>query len=446
MTDRMNDADLDAVIIGANIRGLVAAHVLTNLGFRIVLLERTQRMGGADATFTTRAGNRFEFGMHVLDYMRSEVATRMFTDVVDGAVQRTTLQRGIVLRGHLMPYAPVPGDMPEELRNMLPGDTLIDDLGDDLPTRARLSCDYGQAFADLIFDEVLPSFPSEYRHRAFGVDEARLLANIYPWFFPRATRSPRSGDASRAFHDKLRAEVPQQILYPRDGGFGGFADGFVNSLKAGGTEILLGAEDLEVDLEPGTHSVRRITAKGRTFQARHYFWATSWPALCQVLELPCQEVATDRVVVGSFLFDRPLSGAYQEILVGDPTFHINRLYFPGRFRQSEEPLLQIEFAFPRAEDRPKDSAHWKERWLKDLKQLGIISDEHEVLDFDFKTAPIHFNAYGMEGVALVDADPGLIRADSNLHSVVPSMANLNLNNHVPRTVADVTAIVCRNPG
>jgi hypothetical protein len=52
----------------------------------------------------------------------------------------------------------------------------------------------------------------------------------------------------------------------------------------------------------------------------------------------------------------------------------------------------------------------------------------------------------MEGAALEDADPGLIRADSNLHSVVPSMNNLNLNNHVPRTVADVTEIVCKDWG
>jgi protoporphyrinogen oxidase len=373
MTNRMNDTDLDAVIIGANIRGLVTAHVLTNLGFRIVLLERTRRLGGGDATFTTRAGNRFEFGMHVLDFMRSEVATRMFTDVADGAIHRTTLHRGIVLRGHLMPYAPEPSAMPQELRHMLHGGTLIDDIGDDLPTRARLSRDYGKAFADLIYDEVLPSYPSENRHRAFGVDEARLLTNIYPWFFPRATRSPRSGDASRAFHDKLRAGIPQQILYPRDGGFGRFAADFVRRLEARGAEVHMGADDLEVDLEPGTHTVRRITAGGRTFQARHYFWAAGWPALCQVLDLPCQEVATDCVVLGSFRFDRPLSGEYQEILVGDPTFHINRLYFPARFRESEEPLLQIEFGFPRAEDRPLDSEHWKALWIGDLKRLGIIS-------------------------------------------------------------------------
>ena len=440
------DHDFNAVIIGANTRGLVTALVLTRLGFRVALLEKTNRLGGGDASFTTRAGNRFEFGMHVLDYMRAGVATCLFTDVVDGAVHRSLLRRGIVLRGHLMPYAPEPSAMPRELRSMLPGDALVDDVGDELPTRARLARYYGQSFADLIFDEVLPSYPTENRHREFGVDEALLLPNIYPWFFPRARRTPKSGDASRAYHDKLRTGIPQEVLYPREGGFGGFAAGFVRKLEAGGAEVLLGADDLEVQVEPGTHTVRCVTANGRVFQATHYFWATSWPVLCRLLDLPCQEVATDLVVLGSFQFDRPLSGEYQEILVGDPDFLINRVSFPARFRDSEEPLLQIEFAFPRAEDRPIDPAGWKQRWLADLRRLGIVGDQHEVLDYDFKSVPLHFNAYGMEGEALVDADPCLIRADSNLHAVVPSMNNLNLNNHVPRTVSEVTALVCRDRG
>jgi hypothetical protein len=60
---------------------------------------------------------------------------------------------------------------------------------------------------------------------------------------------------------------------------------------------------------------------------------------------------------------------------------------------------------------------------------------------------MHFNAYGMEGVPLRDADPSLVQPDSNLHPVAPSMANWNLNTHVPRTVEQVTRVVCADrPG
>ena len=92
-----------------------------------------------------------------------------------------------------MPYAPWPREMPPELRDLLPGDDLVDDIGDELPTRERLGRCYGSGFADLVMEEVLPSFPSEHRHHAFGVDEARLLANVYPWFFPRAAEAVASG-------------------------------------------------------------------------------------------------------------------------------------------------------------------------------------------------------------------------------------------------------------
>ena len=57
---------------------------------------------------------------------------------------------------------------------------------------------------------------------------------------------------------------------------------------------------------------------------------------------------------------------------------------------------------------------------------------------------MHFNAYGMEGQRLIDADPSLVRADSNLRPVVPSMANLNLNRYVPQTVEYVASILGRD--
>lgn len=438
----MQSESFDSVVIGGNIRGLVTSYVLGSLGYRVLLLERSPRIGGADASFVTKDGTTFDHGLHVLDHMRSEVATRLFTHVVDGAVHQTTLRRGLALRGHLMPYAPTPEQMPEELRALLQPGELTDDIGDELPTRERIARHYGKGYADLIFDEVLPSFPSESRHLAFGVDEARLLPNLYPWFFPRARRKPKTGDASRAFHDRLREGILQDILYPREGGFGGFAAGFVQKITAQGATLVTGAGDLALDLEPGTHTVRAVHALGRRFTAPHYFWATSWDALCKELGLPCQVVATDRVMLGSFRFDRPPVSAFDEILVGDPKLRMSRVYFPQRFRCSAEHLMQVEFAVPVTSEPSLDEAHWRDVWLGDARALGLIGPEHRTEEFVLKSFVMHFNAFGMEGVPLLDADPSLIRPDSNLHPVASSMANWNLNTHVPLTVAQVTARVC----
>jgi hypothetical protein len=432
---------LDAVVIGASVRGLVTCYVLSRLGYRAVLLERARRIGGADSSFATPRGDLFDHGLHVLDAGRSELATTLFTHVVDGRVRATTLRRGIVLRNHVMPYAPRPAEMPPVLRDMLPALDLVDPIGDDLPTRDRLARHYGPMFAGLIFDEVLPSFPTEARHLAFGVDEARLLNNIYPWFFPRAVREETTGDESRVFHDRLRAGIEQQVLYPSDGGFGGFAEGFMRHFDPRLIEVVADAGDLRVDIRPGTHTVEGVCGRGRRFVAPHYFWTGSWPALCALLSLPCQNVITDRVLLGSFRLDRPARTDYHEILVGDPEHHINRIHFPAAFRHTADPLMQIEFAVPQAEVWSAGADDWRESWVASATRLGLLDGGHHVEDFDFRSFPLHFNAYGAEGEPLRDADATLLRSDTNVRPVIPSMANLNLNRYVPRALRYVASVL-----
>lgn len=433
----------DAIVIGAGTRGLVAAYVLGQLGYKTALVDKAPQVGSGDGSFQAADGTWFDYGMHVLDEMRSPLATHLFKHVLDGKVHRTRLRRGIVLRDFSIPYAPTPQELPAELERMLPGNDLVDDIGDELPTRERLARYYGAGYADLIYDEVLPSYPSEHRHVQFGVDEAELLVNIYPWFFPRARRAPKLGDSSRAFHDKLRAGIEQHVLYPLEGGFGEFGRTLARKCDPRLVEIVTGMRDIEISLEPGTKDIDCIRGNGRCLTARRYFWAGSWPALCKLLEIECQNPSTDRIVLGSFRLDRPARSDFHEILVGTPKHLVNRIHFPGAFRGSNDALMQVEFAFPVAEDRPLDPDYWQSSWIESARALGILSAEHRVEVFDFKTRTLHFNGYGMEGVPLKDADASQVDPASNVHPVVPSMANLNLNDHLPRDVAYVTSVLAR---
>jgi phytoene dehydrogenase-like protein len=437
----MPGPELDALVIGANLRGLVSAYVLASLGQRVAVVERGRARGGADGSFVTAGGSRFDHGLHLLDFERSPLTTRLFMHLTRGRVHRFTLRRAIALRGAIMPYAPLPSQMPDELARMLPGAELVDDLGDEPPTRERLARCYGRAFTDLVFDEVLPSFPSESRHRELGVDEARLMTNVYPWFFPRAARRVGVGDASRRFHDRLRAGIPQEALYPVEGGFGGFAEACVQRLEELDAEVLTDASDLHVELAPGTHSVEWVRAGGRRLHATRVFWAAAWPPLCRLLDLPCQETATDRVLLGSLRLNRPAATDWHEILVGTLGIPINRITRPAALRASDEPLLQVEFAFPAAHGLPLEAGYWRERWTAGLRELGVVDAGHVIEELDFRSFPMHFNAFGAEGEPLRDADPALLRPDSNIRPVVPSMANLNLNSYVPQAVSYVTSVV-----
>jgi hypothetical protein len=437
---------LDAVVIGANIRGLVTAYVLDRLGCSAAVLERSSELGGADGSFRTAGGTWFDYGLHVVDFMRSELVTKLFTLATGGRVHRTTLRRGIVLRKHILPYAAERAALPDEIGRLLAPEPLIDDIGGGPPDRSALARAYGSAFTDVIFGEVLPSFRSEHRHVRFGVDPSRLLTNIYPWFFPRAKRRAVAGDPSRAFHDRLREGLPQDVLYPAAGRFAAFAEGFARNLDSSRVELVLGAGDLDIDVRPGTHTIESITAGGRRFVARRYFWAGPWPPLCRLLDLPCQDAATDRVHLGSFRFDRPVEARYHELLVGDPALTIDRVHFPGAFRRTEDPLVQIEFAVPLHDGAwPVDADAWRSAWLRDLVRLGIIGEDHRAVEFDHRSFRMHFNSFGAEGEPLRDADPSLLSPDSNVHPVAPSMANVNLNRYVPEVVASTVSILSRGP-
>ncbi|MGD8324508.1 MAG: NAD(P)-binding protein [Gammaproteobacteria bacterium] len=435
--------DLDAIVIGASTRGLIATYVLSMLGYKAVLLEKSPFVGGADGSFRLTDGTWFDFGMHVLDEMRAPAATRLFRHIVGQNVNRLKLRRAIVMRNHVMPYAPEPEAMPEEIRELVKPGPLFDDIGDALPTRELVAAYYGAGYADLIYDEVLPSYPTEHRHRSFGVDEAELLVNLYPWFFPRAQRTPKHGDISREFHDRLRAGIDQHILYPRDGGFGAFAQSFLTHYAADRIEVITGADDIEIAVSSTGQRIEHVSASGRRFRANHYFWTSGWPDLCGLLGMECQDPATDRIVLGSFRLDRPANTEYHEILVGDPRHPINRVSLPGAFRGSDAPLLQVEFAFPLADDRNLEPKFWKDLWLASLRELGVLMPDHRVALYDFKTRPLHFNGYGMEGERLVDADVSLLDPDSNVHPVVPSMSNMNLNAHVPLDIQYVTNVLTR---
>jgi hypothetical protein len=435
---------IDAVVVGANLCGLVTAYLLDRLGFRVALLERGARVGGANASFTTPDGSTFDLGMHVLDDMRSEVTTRLFRRVIDGRVQRVLLRRGVVLRGRLVPYNAAPADLPDELRRLLPGDEIVDDLGDEPPTRERLRRYYG-AYADFVFDEVLPSYRCEWRHKQLGVDESRLMTNIYPWFFPRAARRPAGGGESRTFHDRLRGGEPQYVLYPKEGGFAGFAQAFLTSLGPG-VEVLTGRGDLRFEVEPTTHFVRWIEVGDRKLTSRHVFWCAGWPWLCELLGLEVQNLATDRMLLGSFRFDTPAVSDFNEILVADPSFHIDRVSFPGRFAGTDAPLLQVEFAFPAADERiPLESATWRETWLADLWRLGLVGAAHRVESFEFRCFRMHYNSFGAEGQPRREPDSGQIHPRSNVRPVAPTQQNRNLNGSVPLYLEYVARVLREHP-
>ncbi|MDX1390677.1 MAG: hypothetical protein R3344_15920, partial [Acidobacteriota bacterium] len=139
-------------------------------------------------------------------------------------------------------------------------------------------------------------------------------------------------------------------------------------------------------------------------------------------------------------------GRFNEVLVADPAFQIDRISFPGKFAGTGAPTLQVEFAFPAADRAsPLESGHWRTVWLENLGRLGLLEDTHRVETFDFKSFRMHYNSFGAEGEPRREPDPAVIHPASNIRPVAPTMQNRNLNGSVPLYLEYVTRVLAEHP-
>lgn len=422
----------DSIVIGGSTAGLVLGYLLGNYGQRVAILEKSPQVGGIDASFRNRNGRLFDVGLHVLDYMRSEFTTRLFQHVIGGRYHKMERLRAMVIEGHLVPYNALPEQWPRDLQESLRDGQIVDDIGTDAPTRERLADCYGDKFAGIVYDRILPSYPSEHWHAQFGVDESELMSAIYPWFCPRVPRGEGARDASRSYQDRIRAQQKEYLLYPDEGGFGSFARAFQRHINDGPGEVVTGIKDMDIDYDAQSQTIRKVTADGRELRAQRVFWCAPAPGLCQLMGIEHPNYKCDHFLLGSFEFDRETTCRYNELLVGDPDHFINRISFPGKLAQERDDLLQIEFCYPLKDgSRAMSAEEWRDHWVASLKTLGIISQDTRVVDFDLKTFPIRYNAYGVDGKKVDAVDLGELSPESNLVPVLPAPGNVNINTRVP---------------
>lgn len=426
----------DALVIGGNMAGISIAYLLGHLGYRTTLIEAAPFLGGIDGSFKNALGRTFDFGVHALDHGRSPYVTRLMERAVDGRFRRVPKTRALLLRGHLFPYNAPPEDWPHELRALLKSGAIYDDLGAALPTRQRLGEIYGRAFADFIFDEVLASYPAERRQLAFGVDEAALLRNIYPWFFPRVERVARDDNPHYRYQARVRAEGGEHVIYPDSGGFAGFAEGLAERARAAGVEFEVGARDLDVRMDSARRAVERVTANGRAFASPRVYWCGPANVLLDLLGEPSFHAAPETFALGSLQFERPLKCPYLEFIGGDPRHLIKRASCPGKLQGTADDVIQLEYHFPRddegAEGHGQEKPWWCETWLASLRELGIVQPDNEPLDIDVKLIPMHYNGFGCDGQPTPDVVLPEFPLNTNLKPVLPSYRKININTRLPQ--------------
>ncbi|MEO0652513.1 MAG: NAD(P)-binding protein [Planctomycetota bacterium] len=428
----------DALVIGGNLAGISIAHWLASFGYRTTLFEKAPFLGGVDGSFENELGRTFDFGVHALDHGRNEFVTRLMEKAVRGKYRRLPKRRAILLGGHMIPYNAPLALWPDDLRALFRAGEIVDDLGTDPPTREALGRIYGERWADYVFDEILASYPAEQLQTQFGVDESQLLVNIYPWFFPRVERRGRKDDAHHRYQTKVRSEGGEHVIYPESGGFVGFAQGLADVAVEHGAELLVGANDLEVELDDERRRVRAVHAGGRRFTAPRVYWCGPPKVLLQLLGAPYFDATPETFALGSFQFERPVTCEYLELIGGDRRHLIKRASFPGKLQGGPDDLVQIEYHFPRGDEQSgteqyrTERSWWLESWLESLRALGIVERDNEVRSLDLKLIPMHYNGFGIEGQPTPEVELPDLPDDTNLRPVLPSYRKININTRLPQ--------------
>lgn len=430
----MTEHYTDNLIIGAGLVGALTARLLARRGERGILLERSSDPGGVNGSFTDSKGNWFDHGRHVINYDRSGFTRCLVTEVLKGRLRRFDLARSIVVRGHCIPYAAETDAWPEALRRHISLDPAARvRLGS---SRAEFARAYGPWLADLAFDDMLAAYPPLVWQREQGVPEAHLMRWIFPWFFPRSEveAAPAPGaeegvysEESRLYHYRCRhADPPREtVIYPLERGYARLIEGMLED-AAGHIELIMGAQDLHIDLDPESLRVNAVHAGGVDYRAGRVFWCIPLPVLCRLAGWPLPAGEAQWELLGSFTFRDPVRLRDHEVLFADPAHRIRRINNPGLIAgQETSTTLQVEYTTVGGEAREAQEC-WRERWLHSLRELGFVGNNNPVEEFDFRALSRGVVSTEDLGAFLEDCRRRIAAAGTNL--IAPHLAVASDNN------------------
>ena len=369
-------------ILGGGLAGLISANICSRLGIDTILVEKTDSLGGGNKSTRDKNGNIFDLGYHALDFNRSLITTNFFQKILRNQFHKIKLQRGIVIKNHLFPYNSEISLWPTELQSLfkknLTTDTIIGKLD-----RKKISNFYGKKFTKLAFDEILRSYPSINWSLQNDGDEADFAGLVYPWFFPKLSKTVSRESEWDRFHDLMRKTQEHYILYPKKNGFQGFVDAIVNNIDMNYCKIKKNVKKSKLVINPKTKKIENLKLNNETVCADLYFWCSSPIGLSRILNIDIdkkQSAIPQKIIFGNFVFEKAIKLNFHEILVGSLEHKINRISFPGKIRNKKNNLVQIEFSFPEKQYVLSET-FWKPLWLKSLKELGISKSNNPLKSF-----------------------------------------------------------------
>ncbi|MEV7991387.1 protoporphyrinogen oxidase [Streptomyces sp. NPDC086077] len=303
----MNAASTDAgqaVVVGAGIAGLAAAHRLLDRGARVTVLEASDRVGGKLLPGEI-AGVRVDLGAESMLARRPEaVALAREVGLADRLQPPATATASLWTRGVLRPMPKghvmgVPGTasalagvLSEEGLARIERDAGLPrtEIGDDVAVGEFVAARLGREVVDRLVEPLLGGV---YAGDAYRIS----MRSAVPQLFQAAQAHDSLTEAVRQIQAKAAAVAARTgpVFMGIEGGVGGLPLAVAESVRARGGEIVTGARVTELRREGPAGW--RVVAGDRVLHADAVIVAAPAPAAAELLRAEAPAAATDLAAV-----------------------------------------------------------------------------------------------------------------------------------------------------
>ncbi len=406
-----------AVIVGGGIAGLLSARILVKSFDRVVLIERSGRVGGLLGSIQDDSGAFFDHGTHILQ----DTGDRDLDAILFGGLDSNEWRRfdrihtGCFFRGRMYRESGFVncGELPEPILRQGRIELLATipfSPGDCANLEEFLIRKFGATFAKHVLFPVV--------RKQFGVHPCELDADnpFVPrrvvCFAPQESRELKQNpffDQKVAFASFREGPADADHYYPRRGGIGLWVEEFARSLSDLGVEILVSSS-----IEALETSDQRVTGialcGGRKLDCDLLLWSVPSRFLLDSagVEYPSPPFHPRPIGLFHYVFDRPFRDSNHFVTCHDPKLRTYRVTLYPQLRcVRQQPPYNCTVEVIGSVGEPFQELEPRVR--EELCEMGIVSGEARVVSAAQQVVPVGFPTLTPDYVTSLEQQEELVR-------------------------------------
>jgi protoporphyrinogen oxidase len=358
------------LIVGAGLTGLMIALRLRKLypNIRIVVTEKSHRLGGMYQSFKYDDSVIFDYGMHIIYESCNPIIDNLYREIMPESEWHIYSDNhkdiaGLFFNGKLQTYSHY-----IDLRQLksLTNDGLIESFFENLNNDNRhkpinayevLKNKFGENIVNQFHKPILERMYSTEITNLNGFAVKCTAFDRVIMFNENLMLELMKSDVLRsilAFPDQLKLPIirsrDQKALYPKEFGMYKFINRLVDLLKKNRVEIITESDIANIGLN--NNIIDSITVQSssnniKKFEISHLVWTAGWPSLAKSLNIKTNDLPFQKgpeVIFVNLLFDNPLQfdNLYYFYCydAGFATFRVTNYsgYCPGAIQNNKFPI------------------------------------------------------------------------------------------------------------